>query len=202
VRVTDVQPSPRATGSGDPPPDEVLRLIASWKAGDGAALGKLLKGFENRVYATCWRITGKHDDALDMAQQTFINAIKHLDDYDGRAQFGTWLYRICTNACISHLRRERVRRHEGPESMAFSAGGEPTPDSSVETAEVNAALHQALDSIDPDLRTLLVLRDGQGLDYAEIAKVLGVPVGTVKSRLFRARAALRQAVEGLEGGTP
>ncbi|MBL9141628.1 MAG: sigma-70 family RNA polymerase sigma factor [Phycisphaerae bacterium] len=179
-----------------------MRLIAAWKAGDGEALGRLLKGFENRVYATCWRITRKHDDALDMAQQTFINAIKHLEDYDGRAQFGTWIYRICTNACISHLRREKVRRHEGPDSMAFSAGSEPLPDSSVETAEVNAALHQALDSIDPDLRALLVLRDGQGLDYSDIAHVLGVPVGTVKSRLFRARAALRDAVGNMEGGAP
>lgn len=197
--MTDVRPTPKASGSQDPQPDEVLRLIAAWKAGDGAALGRLLKGFENRVYATCWRITGKHDDALDMAQQTFINAMKHLDDYDGRAQFGTWLYRICTNACISHLRRERVRRHEGPESMSFTTGSEPLPESSVQSAEVNATLHQALDSMDPELRTLLVLRDGQGLDYAEIAHVLGVPVGTVKSRLFRARAALRSMVEGLEG---
>ncbi len=162
----------------------------------------MLKRYENRVYATCWRITRKHDDALDMAQQTLINAIKNIDDYDGRAQFGTWIYRICTNACISHLRRERVRRAEGPDSMAFSADREPLPDSRVETNEVNATLHQALDSMDADLRTLLVLRDGQGLDYSEIAHVLSVPVGTVKSRLFRARAALRAAVEGLEGGTP
>jgi RNA polymerase sigma-70 factor, ECF subfamily len=198
--VTEAKPQPRAQSSGDPSPEEVLRLIAAWKAGDGAALGKLLKGFENRVYATCWRITGRHEDALDMAQQTFIHALKHLEDYDGRAQFGTWLYRICTNACISHLRREKVRRHEGPESMAFASGAEPEPDSSVESAEVNARLHQALDRLDPELRTLLVLRDGQGLDYADIAKVLGVPVGTVKSRLFRARSALRDAVGDLEGG--
>ncbi len=192
--------TPRPSGSNDPSPEEVLRLIAAWKAGDGAALGRLLKGFEQRVYATCWRITGRHDDALDMAQQTFVNAIRHIEDYDGRAQFGTWLYRICTNACISHLRRERVRRHEGPDSMAFSAGTEPLPDLSVETSEVNTRLHQALDSMDPDLRTLLVLRDGQGLDYSEIAKVVGVPVGTVKSRLFRARGALREALEHLERG--
>lgn len=198
--MTEAKPQPRAQSSGDPSPEEVLRLIAAWKAGNGAALGKLLKGFENRVYATCWRITGRHEDALDMAQQTFIHALKHLEDYDGRAQFGTWLYRICTNACISHLRREKVRRHEGPESMAFASGGEPEPDSSVESAEVNARLHQALDRLDPELRTLLVLRDGQGLDYADIAKVLGVPVGTVKSRLFRARSALRDAVGDLEGG--
>lgn len=177
-------------------------MIAAWKAGDGHALGRLLKGYENRVYATCWRITGKHDDALDMAQQTFNNAIRHIEDYDGRAQFGTWIYRICTNACISHLRRERVRRHEGPESMAFSAGTEPLPSSSVEESEVTTRLHQALDAIDPDLRTLLVLRDGQGLDYSDIARVLGVPVGTVKSRLFRARASLREAMGELEGGQP
>lgn len=200
--MTEVPHNPRSTGNGDPPAEEVIRLIAAWKAGDGDALGRLLKRFESRVYATCWRITRKHDDALDMAQQTFINAIKHLEDYDGRAQFGTWIYRICTNACISHLRREKVRRHEGPDSMAFTSSPEPLPDSSVEEAEVNATLHQALDSIDPDLRALLVLRDGQGLDYADIAHVLGVPVGTVKSRLFRARAALRDAVGNLEGGAP
>lgn len=196
----EARTTPKVATSADPSPEEVMRLIAAWKAGNGDALGRLLKGFENRVYATCWRITGKHDDAQDMAQQTFINAIRHLEDYDGRAQFGTWIYRICTNACISHLRRERVRRHEGPESMAFSAGTEPLPGSRVENAEVNATLHQALDSIDPDLRALLVLRDGQGLDYADIAHVLGVPVGTVKSRLFRARSALRDAIGDFDGG--
>lgn len=199
--MTEVRPSPKAALSGDPSPEEVLRMIAKWQAGSGAALGELLKRFEARVYATCWRITRNHEDAMDMAQQTFINAIKHMGDYDGRAQFGTWLYRICTNACISHLRRERVRRHEGPESMSFAPGGEPLPEDRVQTAEVNTTLHQALDSVDPELRTLLVLRDGQGLDYAEIAGVLGVPVGTVKSRLFRARAALRAAMERLEGGS-
>ncbi len=192
-----------AASAADPTAAEALALIRAYRAGDGAALGRLLRVYEQRVHATCWRFTRNHEDATDLAQQTFLNAIRHLDAFDGRAAFGTWIFRICTNACISHLRKEKLRRHQGEESMRGEAATEPLPASRVQTDEMHQRLHEALASIDTDARAMLVLRDGQGLDYAEIASVLGVPVGTVKSRLFRARSTLREEIErrgGIEGG--
>lgn len=184
-----------SAASADPNAAEALALIRAYRAGDGAALGRLLRVYEQRVYATCWRFTRNHEDATDLAQQTFLNAVRHLDAFDGRAAFGTWIFRICTNACISHLRKEKLRRHQGEESMRGEAAPEPPPESRVETDEMHRRLHEALSAIDADSRAMLVLRDWQGLDYGEIATVLGVPVGTVKSRLFRARAVLREELE-------
>jgi RNA polymerase sigma-70 factor (ECF subfamily) len=134
-----------------------------------------------------------------------VRLVQALDQYDARSRFSTWTYRVTTNVCISQMRSAKVRRTssldvmaEGPEGsirVNQPAGREPDPHLGVERADVVRRLAGALAELEPDQRAILILRDGQDLSYEHIADVLGVGLGTVKSRLFRARSALRAALE-------
>ncbi|MCB9838370.1 MAG: RNA polymerase sigma factor [Phycisphaeraceae bacterium] len=192
-------------------------LVARARGGDRAALGELLTGHETMLFAVCVRTLGDREAARDITQDAMVKAIQSLDTFDGRSRFGTWITRIAINACLSHLRKQRLRKHASLDAPAGSGsgrsgrsggaggsvrsmgqslpGGEPEPGSNVESAETLECLDRAMSRIDPEQRVLLSLRDVRGLDYTQIADALGVPVGTVKSRLFRARAALREAME-------
>jgi len=130
--------------------------------------------------------------------------IQGLDSYDGRSKLSTWVIRVTMNTCLSHLRKQKLRRHGSLDAGSENASsgpvdprsfGELSPPGRVELAEMRILLGRALLCLDPDMRAVLVLRDMQELEYERIAKALEVPVGTVKSRLFRARVALRAAVE-------
>jgi RNA polymerase sigma-70 factor (ECF subfamily) len=192
----------------DPEPDD-LALIGAVRVGDRDALGTLLSRYQSKVYGLCYRIVGHRERAADLAQDSLVKVIQNLDRFDGRAQFGTWVYRIATNVCISHLRAQKLRKHASLEAPARSTRDtdetrmganleqrrEPAVAPRVQAAEDRSRLFDALATLDGEQRAILVLRDSRGLDYDQIAEVLGVPTGTVKSRLFRARAALRAAVE-------
>lgn len=195
----------------DQEPDD-LALIEAVRAGGRDAMGLLLTRYQSRVYGLCYRMVGHRERAADLAQDCLVKVIQNLDKFDGRAQFGTWVYRIAANVCISHLRAEKLRRHA---SLEAPAGGraaraegdetrmgahleqrrEPGAGPRVQATEDRSRLLDALATLDGEQRAILVLRDSRGLDYDQIAEVLGVPTGTVKSRLFRARAALRAAIE-------
>jgi RNA polymerase sigma-70 factor (ECF subfamily) len=196
----------------DPPPSstsvdamaEVTRLLAKWRSGDEHALWLLLEPLQGKVYALCYRTLGNHHDASDLAQASLVRIIQGLGTFDGRSRLSTWAYRVTMNCCLSHLRREKIRDHASLEGLSEAAGHpiafpseEPTASSSVENAEEEERVVQGLDLLDASTRMLIVLRDVHGLEYAHLAEVLGVPLGTIKSRLFRARAALRHAVGSL-----
>lgn len=178
------------------------QLIERAKAGDAAAAGEIVERYQRRIYTLCLRILADADAAEELTQETLVKALTGLEKFDGRSALGTWLHRIATNACFSRIRSDRVRskgRVPWPES------GEPIAPPRVQQGEdrLDAAQRSrlvaaALDRINPEHRVVLVLRDVQGLEYEQVAEVLGVPMGTIKSRLFRARAALREAVERLE----
>lgn len=196
----------------DPALLSLLRQAASRPAGLAddqarAALSTLITTYQDRLYAICLRmVAGNRETASDLTQDTFLKVIQNLSSYDGRSKLSTWIIRIGMNACLSHLRSTRVRR-----STSLSQGNpedstapfvpqaaqtrEHSPHSSVQTLDDRRLLATALASIDPEQRGVLILRDIQGLDYEHIADVLDVPVGTVKSRLFRARLALRDALD-------
>ncbi len=178
-------------------------LIRAWEKGDDAALAELLRGYQPRVYAVCYRMLQSSDEAVDLTQEALTKILEGLHTFGGRSQFSTWAIRVTMNCCLSHLRRLRLRRHrslDDPETARERAGGgEPPPVDRVEQADRIARVELALSQLDPEARAIIVLRDVQGLDYQQIGEVLSVPVGTVKSRLFRARAALRELVEGLSG---
>jgi RNA polymerase sigma-70 factor (ECF subfamily) len=171
-------------------------LVAAGSAGDRGALDELLRRHYDRVYAVCRRITGNDADGADAAQEALISIVRSLHRFDGRSSFGTWAYRIATNASLDELRRRRRRPAVG---TAESVGHDPAhdvvdPDAGVRIDGLadRLAIDVALARLAEDFRVAIVLRDLTGLDYAEIASILDVPVGTVKSRLARGRAALAQ----------
>lgn len=186
-----------------------LALVEAIVRGDQAAWRLLLGRHQTNVYNLCLKLVGSRDLAEDLAQDTLVKIVQNIQRFDGRAKFSTWLYRITMNVCLSKLRAEKVRRHsslddhagdDAPSLGASLAGREPDAWSGVQTGEQNRHLLAALGSLEPEQRAILLLRDTRDLDYDQIAEVLEVPVGTVKSRLFRARAALREALERLESG--
>ncbi|MHB1533901.1 MAG: RNA polymerase sigma factor [Acidimicrobiales bacterium] len=155
--------------------------------GDREALEQLLRGQYDPIYAVCRRMTGNDDDAADATQDAVIAVARGLRSFDGRSRFSTWVYRIAVNASIDELRRRSRRPSVGLDelSVADTAPGR-NPESSVDVVDVDAALRR----LAPDFRAVVVLRELCGLDYAEISEILGLPPGTVRSRISRGRAAL------------
>ncbi|MCU1504956.1 MAG: putative polymerase subfamily sigma factor [Ilumatobacteraceae bacterium] len=184
-------------------PDDIRALVASAQQGDRAALDQLLRLHYDRIYAVCRRVTGQDGDAADAAQETMIAIVRSISRFDGRAAFSTWVHRIATNASLDELRR---RKRRPIAATAAADGWSPLDDAIDDAAEgrIDAvaerdALDTALAELPEDFRVPVVLRDVGDLDYGEIAAVLGVPIGTVKSRIARGRASLALALRGRAG---
>ena len=183
--------------------DDDEGLVAAAQAGDRRALDTLLRRHYDRVHAVCRRIAGSTRDADDAAQEAMIGIVRGLPRFDGRARFSTWAYRIATNAALDELRRRKRRpaltlvTEEGEQAETV----DPLAARQVESAVERMSIDAALDTLPEDFRTAVVLRDVADLDYAEIADVLGVPVGTVKSRIARGRAQLADALGNHPRGT-
>lgn len=173
-------------------------LIEAAVGGDRAAMDTLLRTHYDRIFAVCRRITGSDADAADAAQEALIAVVRSLAKFDGRSSFGTWVYRIATNASLDELRRRRRRPAvSDPSDVPDDHDAHfADPDSARGTDLVTdrMALDGALRQVPEEFRVPLVLRDVGDLDYAEIAATLDIPVGTVKSRIARGRAALAEIV--------
>ncbi len=187
-----------------------LDLIAAIRRGDRSSWTALIQRYQDRLFTVCLRMVHNREMAADLTQDSFVKLIQGLEKYDGRSKFSTWAIRVTMNVCLSKLRAEKLRRHASLDAPDSTGGQdatprtlgdrreqtrEPIPGSNVEYQEDRASMLRALQVLEADQRAILVLRDGRGLEYDQIAEVLGVPVGTIKSRLFRARQALRDAVE-------
>jgi len=176
--------------------------VTAAKAGDRQALDALLRRHYDRVHAVCRRITGSPSDADDASQEAMIRIVRSLDRFDQRAAFSTWAYRIATNAALDELRRRKRR----PALRIVAADGstaepaDPRAEAHVDAVADRGALDQALAGIGEEFRTAVVLRDVADLDYAEIAAVLDVPIGTVRSRISRGRAQLVAALGNPDAG--
>lgn len=202
--------------TGDSPllsPAREAELLDLHRAGDAEALGILLRSYQRRMYSICHRMLRNPEAAKDVAQDAIIRIIEGLDSFDSRSRLSTWVIRVTINCCLSHLRREKLRSHASLDAPRAGLGDgeeaagsptyagqlederEPSGSRRIEQHEQLAMLNRAFDSLSPDVRLLLVLRDLQNLEYQQIAEVIETPVGTVKSRLFRAREALRNAIE-------
>jgi RNA polymerase sigma-70 factor, ECF subfamily len=186
-----------------------LQLIEAQRAGDPEALSELLQAYQRRIYSVCHRMLRNPDDAADMTQETLVRIIEALDTYDGRAKLSTWIIRVAMNCCLSHLRKARLRsapggpagRQHPAQEPDLAPGREPSAGRRIEQQEASRMLEQALAALEPEARAILVLRDmapGGPLEYEQIAEILDLPLGTVKSRLFRARAALRAILETMD----
>ena len=173
--------------------------MAAARAGDRDALEALLRRHHDRLWALCRRITGNHADAEDALQDALIAIARGIRRYDGRAAFTTWAYRVTTNACLDELRRRRRRPvPDLPETLGVGTpsdgpGGAvsaPPAPAAVEAVADRLDIDAALARLPQDFRAAVVLRDVCDLDYAEIARVLGIPPGTVRSRIARGRSQL------------
>lgn len=160
-------------------------LVARASRGDTRALDELLRRQANRVHAVCRRILNNPDDALDATQEALLSIARKVATFDGRAQFSTWCYRIATNAALDEARK-RNRRPLPSEAVPDRGGAIATDSEVAGRLDVDAALAQ----LTPEYRAAVALRDLIGMDYAEIGEVLGIPPGTVRSRIARGRAAL------------
>ena len=179
-------------------PDDV-RLIAAAQNGDQRALDDLLRNHQGRIYSICRRLAGNDTDALDATQEAMIAVVKGLPRFDGRASFSTWSYRVATNACLDELRRRGRRADPGlPEyehaDDAYVGGSVPRDPGETVSARIDVDAGLAL--IPDEFRAAVVLRDMAGLDYAEIASVLDIAPGTVRSRIARGRARLADVLAG------
>ncbi len=184
-------------------------LVEQSQQGDMAAFGQLVAKYQDKVFNTCWRISGSRDDAADLTQEVFCKVLEALDRFQGKSRFYTWVFRIAVNESLSHRRKAgrtvNVTSDDGnpnpienqASSLVRQTGGENPvdPQAAAQARETQALVAAALDDLDDEHRAAVVLRDIEGLDYAEIAEVLNIPPGTVKSRLHRGRMALRERLE-------
>jgi len=194
-----------------------LELIKKAQLGDRGAYGRLVVLYQHRLFNAICRLVGDYDEARDLAQETFTRGLDKIDSFRGDASPYTWLFRIATNLSISKLRK--TQRHRtfsldspgGRESAADSGEDQASalldrvsaqrqdeqsrPDREIEKRERDEKVLEALGRLDAEYRAVLVMRDIEGFDYQQMADVLGLPLGTLKSRLFRARLALRDELK-------
>ena len=178
--------------------EQEAAIIKQVLEGDVNAFEGLVKEYEKNVYNLARRMTGDPEDAADMAQDAFIKAYNSLGSFRGDSKFSVWLYRIVSNLCLDFLRSRKrrptvslsVENDEG-EDMEFEIADESqSPETLLEQKLTREAVRRGLDSLPPEQRQILLLREIQGLSYEEIAQVLELETGTVKSRIFRARKRL------------
>ncbi len=168
-------------------------LIAASRRGDVAAYDQLVGAYQDRIYQVAYRVTGNPEDASDAAQDAFLKAFRSLGAFRGAAAFSTWLYRIAVNAALDIVRRRPPQAPDPLDAVAVAAD----TDRELERRDLQRRIHQAIAGLPPDQRVAVVLRDLQGLSYTEMASLLRVPVGTVRSRLSRGRDTLRQMLADL-----
>ena len=181
-------------------------LIAKAKKGDQDAFGQLVLAHQNKVFSLCVHMMGNREEAEDMAQEAFLKAWRSLDSFHGESSFATWMHRLTTNLCLDYLRKQTRRQNISvavsldDEEAAFTEPADPgsDPQQELEKRERQRAVEKALRELPEHQRRALVMREVSGLSYQEIADALELDLGTVKSRIARAREALRKRL--LEDG--
>lgn len=181
-------------------------LVQRSLAGDTDAFHELVERYQQKVFNLALRMTNNHEDALDIAQESFVRVFRSLKTFKGDSSFSTWLYRIVNNLVLDELRKHRrrplvvmstdavVSTDEGEHLLEFRGPESLQPEEQVVRAETRREIELALRSVSPEHRLVLLLRDVQGFSYEEIAGILNVNIGTVKSRLNRARLSLRDCI--------
>lgn len=184
------------------PVDDEATLVAQLKAGDEAAFERIVRAYGGRLLAVARRIVGSEEDARDVVQDAFLNAFRSVNRFEGNAKLSTWLHRIAVNAALMKLRTRKRKPEQSIESLLpafledghheerFKSWDEPV-DTLLERAETRELVRKQIDALPESYRTVLVLRDIEGLDTEETANVLGLTVNATKIQLHRARQALR-----------
>lgn len=184
------------------------QFIARLVARDESAFNELVLTYERRVYGLVFRMLGRRDEAEDLAQEVFVQVFKAIDQFRGESKLSTWIYRIAVNLCKNRT-KYLSRRHAGEQddidamaervpmtaARAATVGDVSRPDELVEGMQLEDIVKRAIQKLEPEFREALILADVEDMPYEEIAQIMGVPVGTVKSRIHRARAQLKTLVE-------
>lgn len=193
------EPVARNDSGASAPADEGV-LVKRARGGDLEAYDELVQRYQERIYATIYHMTSNHEDANDLAQESFIKAFQALKSFKGGSSFYTWLYRIAVNKTINFLKQRKNRIHMSLNDLDFNAEHDPdlvafvsdkTPRREAGLSELQEKLNTALMKLSEPHRLVVVLHDVQGLSHEEIAKVMECNIGTVRSRLFYARQQLQ-----------
>lgn len=189
---------------------EDSELIAKCIEGDTSAFGQLVDKYQQKVYNIAFRMTNNHDDALDLAQESFLRIFRALKTFKNESAFSTWMFRIASNVCLDELRKKKRQPHvalstdalvageEGSFPFEVAAGDEYAPEEQLIRSETRREISMALTQISAEHRLVLTLREVEGYSYEEIADILGANIGTIKSRINRARLALREILTSRE----
>lgn len=179
-------------------------LLEKAKAGDVAAFEELIENYQKKIFNIAFRIVGNYDDANDLAQEVLIRIYKSIGGFKEQSSFSTWIYRITTNVCLDDIRKRKNRKVISLDEEIHVDDGEvkrqivsddPLPEETAERAELRELVGNAIQSLSEEHRLVIVMRDLQGFSYEEIARILKCPEGTVKSRINRARLALRNVLK-------
>jgi len=177
-------------------------ILAKARQGDADAFEQLVVPYERKLYAVCLRMMASPQDAQDALQDAMLRMWGGLRDFDERARFATWAYRVATNACLDALRKQKNRAASSLEALEEAGylpeDPTPSPEDRVIQSTRRQAVRDALNELPPDARAALILRDIQGESYEQVAEALGLTLGTVKSRIHRAR----EKLAGLLAGKP
>jgi RNA polymerase sigma-70 factor, ECF subfamily len=181
-------------------------LVQAARQGDMAAFEELVARHRDRIYARAYSMMRNEDEALDLCQEAWVKGWQRLGQFHGEASFGTWMTRIVINLCLDQLRRQKRQRAESIEEMDQESGGVErqmpvvtvNPTSGLERAELRQRIDRALGQLSHEHRTVLVLHEFEEMEYKEIAKTVGVSIGTVMSRLFYARRKLASLLADLK----
>jgi RNA polymerase sigma-70 factor, ECF subfamily len=191
-----------STPASDAEDQEAIQAVL---AGDREAFRSVVDRHSRSILNLAYRMTGNAADAEELTQETFLQAYARLSEFRLGSRFHPWIYTIALNLCRSHLRRRRLTVWQRPAASAESdhparepRGGDPDPEQALLGREAERRLRDAVQALPPKYREVFVLRQAQGLTYGEIAELLGLPLGTVEARLFRAR---RRLLESLQAGS-
>ena len=179
-------------------------LIAECLQGKTAAFGELVRRYQERLYHSVYRLVENAEDAQDVVQEAFLNAYQSLERFKGDSQFFTWLYRIAVNTAISYMRKHRamarIETQKNGELVLepHDLSSASRPEYALEQAEQQTRVRQALARLSPEHRAVLIMKDMEGQKYERMAEIMQVPIGTIRSRLHRARLELRELLEKSE----
>jgi RNA polymerase sigma-70 factor (ECF subfamily) len=170
-------------------------LVEGLRRGEVESFERLVRAYQHRIFSIALRMLRDRGEAEEVAQEVFLRVHRSIRDFRGEARLSTWLYAITSRLCLNRLKSPARARRAGERALERLANGHPNPGATVERSQLEAALHRAIADLPDDQRIVVVLRDLHGLAYEEIAATLDLPVGTLRSRLHRARMELKARLE-------
>lgn len=180
-------------------------LVERAKSGDIEAFEQLVISCQKKVFNIAYRMIGNYEDANELAQEVFLKAFRSIKKFKGDSLFSTWIYKVTANVCLDEIRKRKKKVVISlDQEIEFNDGevkrqipdNAPTPDMEAETNELKSAVNESIAQLPDDYKSMIVLRDIQGFSYDEISKIVNCPEGTVKSRINRARQALKKILQG------